>query len=191
MYLLVHDKLISYVEVALSLRFYICRPRVRSNCIGSRRLTQVPGEQQYYQGYLNYRSKCSLRQNNPGVLNAPLAGTSDETALGRCASKGNYGMCRLLLKLGANPDIMSGNRTPLMVASLVNNIQIVELLLESKANPLIYTKDRLNALDFAIMAGNYSIALLFTKSKNMKPTYKPKEYLANANVSEIGYYVNY
>lgn len=100
-------------------------------------------------------------------------------------------MCKVLLNLGANPDITSGGRTPLMIASLVNNTQIVELLLENKANPLIYTKERLSALDFAILAGNYSIALIYFKSKNMKPTYRAKEYFRTAANNQIDYYVNY
>jgi ankyrin repeat protein len=72
-------------------------------------------------------------------------------------------MCRVLLGMGADPNKPANDQTPLIIASQRNNKQIVELLIEYKADARVVNSQRLSAMDFAILYGNYTIALYFVR----------------------------
>jgi hypothetical protein len=78
-----------------------------------------------------------------------------------------------------------------MIASHRNNVQIVELLVEYKANTRATNSHRLTALDFAILHGNYTIALFFVKEHRMMVVRSLPELLTLAKSHNVTYYVNY
>lgn len=98
------------------------------------------------------------------------------TPLGRASYSSNYSMCRVLLGMGADPDRVANDLTPLMIAAQRNNIQIVELLVEYKAGTRETNSRRLTALDYAILNGNYAIALFFVKDHHMLLSKKAEDY---------------
>lgn len=77
-----------------------------------------------------------------------------------------------------------------MIASIRGNLQIVELLIEYKADPSLETAEKLNPLDFAILYGNYSVAKYFIQNQKMEVRNTAKDYEQIAQRKKI-YYVNY
>ncbi|MHC4688842.1 MAG: ankyrin repeat domain-containing protein [Planctomycetota bacterium] len=66
------------------------------------------------------------------------------------ARYGNIDICRILIEYGAALDIQDKfGWTALIIASSEGHLPIVELLLESKANPAIKTLNDMTALDYA------------------------------------------
>lgn len=100
-------------------------------------------------------------------------------------------MCKVLLGMGADPNRQANDQSPLMIASHRNNFQIVELLVEYKADTRAINSQRLTALDYAILHGNYSIALFFVRSHRMMVVKDSKDYSALAKRQAVNYYVNY
>lgn len=100
-------------------------------------------------------------------------------------------MCRVLLGMGADPNLPSSNHTPLMLAAQRNNIQIVELLVEYRASTRACNNEKLNALDIAILYGNYTIALYLVKEHKMMVMKDAQQYRKIAHDRNIDYFVDY
>ncbi|CAM5999671.1 unnamed protein product [Sphagnum balticum] len=130
-------------------------------------------------------------KTHPELLNSELQFIPKFTPLGRAVFSSNYSMCRMLLSMGADPDHVCNDQSPLMIASHRNNIQIVELLVEYKADTRASNSIRLTALDFAILHGNYSIALFFVKEHRMIVVKTADDYFTLGKKCAVGYYVNY
>lgn len=62
--------------------------------------------------------------------------TVHQTALHWAAKRGNHMVCKLLIENGAIVDCKDlGNRTPLIIASKMDHIKCVKVLLANGANP--------------------------------------------------------
>jgi ankyrin repeat protein len=93
--------------------------------------------------------------------------------------------------MGADPNLFSNNESPLMIAAQRNNIQIVELLVEYRASTRDCNANKLNALDIAILYGNYTIALYLVKDHKMMVLKDANLYRKIARERGIDYFVDY
>lgn len=78
-----------------------------------------------------------------------LQATPEYAALYAACLVGETESVRVLLELGADPNLGYGSSTPLMVASRRGSLEIVELLLKQGANPVLRDDEGLTALDYA------------------------------------------
>ena len=83
----------------------------------------------------------------------------------RATFLGHKNIVQLLLKFGADINKRSKDlRTPLMWASIRDNVSMIELLLEHSPDLLAVDAEGWNALDHAILKINYKAARLLTKA---------------------------
>lgn len=109
-----------------------------------------------------------IKQRNMNQLQLDLAkGNSPNatdfnhrTALWMAAYYDNYEAVQLLLRAGADPNIVdSGHHdTPLMFAAGNGNVDIVKALLDAKADPNIQNNKGQTALHYAAMNSRYEVA---------------------------------
>lgn len=101
------------------------------------------------------------------------------TALCMTAYYGSQRCANLLLESGNDvniPDKQVG-LTPLMIASKKNYPNLVDLFLFHGADPKMKCSRGLNALDYAIVHGNYLISYNFTTKEILTPEKTLEEYL--------------
>ncbi len=66
---------------------------------------------------------------------------------------------KALLKAGAMVDIQDVyGQTALLVATAENNVEMVMILLQAGADPLIENKDGVNSVEMAKLRGNFELA---------------------------------
>ena len=70
--------------------------------------------------------------------------------------------------MGADPNGSAGTLTPLMYASYRDSLRIVQILLDYKADLTLITSEGLDALDYAMLYGNFSIAKFFIDHNGLK-----------------------
>jgi ankyrin repeat protein len=92
--------------------------------------------------------------------------------------------------MGSKPDTLSNGQTPLMIACLRNHSHIIDLLIEYQADVTLMNEEEMAALDFAILYGNYAVALMFLTRFEMRIGYSVEEYKTIA-IKKKSYYVNY
>lgn len=92
--------------------------------------------------------------------------------------------------MGADVNLMSNGMTPLMIAAQRGYANIIRLLREYNADLGIKTEDCLDVLDYAILYGNYGLALILIKEEGLTVTKDAKEY-RNVASRKKSYYVNY
>jgi ankyrin repeat protein len=91
--------------------------------------------------------------------------SSETTALYSAANGGQLRICRLLLKLGASPDIANQlGKTPLMAAAEEGNYDICKLLLSRKVNPSKKDGEDCTALHYAAYTGHTKVCILLVEN---------------------------
>ncbi len=89
-----------------------------------------------------------------------MTGDCRTLPLARAAWRGDIPTVDLLLDLGADIDKTNDTQvTPLMWAIRRNHFGVASVLLARRANGLLRCKKGMTAMDYAVMYGNYEIAL--------------------------------
>lgn len=92
--------------------------------------------------------------------------------------------------MGADANMFSNGMTPLMIAAQRGYGNIIRLLREYNANIGIRNEDGLDVLDYAILYGNYGVALILIKEYGLKVDKTVKQYRDIASMKK-SYYVNF
>jgi ankyrin repeat protein len=113
---------------------------------------------------------------NPALACETLTRDCKSTAIGKAASLNDLRMIRILVLFGGDVNF-GGERgmTPIMWAALKNHVAIARALVESFRCDLgLLSRDKLNALDYAVLYGSYETALYLWGK--VAPSHSPEDY---------------
>jgi ankyrin repeat protein len=113
----------------------------------------------------------ALAMSNPDVINT--VNDDGNSPLIIACYKGNYEVAAYLIQNVKNINYASGMGTALMAATVKNDLQLVKLLLENKANPDVTDANGTTALHYSATFRFYDIASLLV------------QYNANTELTDI------
>ncbi|NNL16956.1 MAG: ankyrin repeat domain-containing protein [Flavobacteriaceae bacterium] len=105
----------------------------------------------------------SIYSKNPEVIN--LTNTEGYSPLILACYHGNEEVVRFILDKANNINGTSNYGTPLMAAVVKGNLNIVEMLLERKADTNIADSNGTTAMHYAVMFKNYDVIKLLLEAK--------------------------
>ena len=114
----------------------------------------------------------------PELINCDLTVNHKTTPLHRVSLLGNLELAKVLIEtFKADPNFKTtSEETPLMAAAKRDKLDLVEYLLDHDANADIISSTGLNALDYAILQGNYECALAINQRMKVTKIKSPYEY---------------
>ena len=116
--------------------------------------------------------------NENNITPNQLISSSGRTLVHLCSCYGSIKCLPFLISKGNDINItdQQDGSTPLILASKFNEIDIIKILLSNNCDIHLTQENDLNALDMAILRGNYKIAYYLSTSCKFRPIKQLNEY---------------